>query len=79
MDEETELIPYFFEQAGMKFTYKVLYIVTFYTVMGSKNDTPNIYYIWNGNVIKSYSGTDERKFNDKEFKTLIQKKYSEIK
>ncbi len=79
MDEETELIPDFFEQAGMKFTYKVLDIVTFYTVMGSKNDTPNIYYIWNGNVIKSYSGTDERKFNDKEFKTLIQKKYSEIK
>ena len=79
MDEETDLIPAFFDQAGMKFTYKILDIVSFYTAMGSKNDTPNIYYIWNGNVIKSYSGTEERKFNDKEFKTLIQKKYSEIK
>jgi len=79
MNEEPELIPDFFDQAGMKFTYKILEIVEFYTAMGSKNDTPNIYYIWNGNVIKSYSGTEDRKFNDKEFKSLIQKKYSEIK
>ncbi len=79
MDEEVELIPDFFAQAGGKYTYKVLDIATFYTVMGAKNDTPAVFYIWNGKVIKSYSGTEDRKFNAKEFKTLIQKKYSEIK
>lgn len=79
MDEEVDLIPDFFAQAGGKYTYKVLDIATFYTVMGAKNDTPSVFYIWNGKVIKSYSGTEDRKFDAKEFKALIQKKYSEIK
>jgi len=79
MDEEIELIPEFFEQAGAKYTYKILDPASFYTVMGPKNDTPSVFYIWNGKVIKNYSGTEDRKFNAKEFKSLIQKKYSEIK
>ena len=79
MDEETDLIPDFFAQAQMKFTYKILPIVEFYTVMGAKNDTPNIYYIWNGNIVKMYSGTEAQKFNDKELKGLLAKKWSELK
>lgn len=79
MDEETELIPEFFEQAGAKYTYKILDPASFYTVMGPKNDTPAVFYIWNGKVIKNYSGTDAQKFNAPEFKKIIQKKYSELK
>lgn len=79
MDEETELIPDFFEQAGGKYTYKILDPASFYTVMGPKNDTPAVFYIWNGKVIKNYSGTEAQKFNAKEFKSILQKKYSELK
>lgn len=78
MDEEAELIPAFFEFAGAKYTYTVLDIVTFWKTVGSR-DTPGVFYIWNGNVVKVYDGIDANAFKAKEFKALIQKPWSEVK
>jgi len=78
MDEEAELIPAFFEFAGAKYTYTVLDIATFWKTVGSR-DTPGVFYIWNGNIVKVYDGIDANAFKAKEFKALIQKPWSEVK
>jgi hypothetical protein len=78
MDEEAELIPAFFEFAGAKYTYTVLDIATFWKTVGSR-DTPGVFYIWNGNIVKVYDGIDANAFKAKEFKALIQKPWSELK
>ena len=78
MDEEAELIPAFFEFAGAKYTYTVLDIATFWKTVGSR-DTPGVFYIWNGNIVKVYDGIDANAFKAKEFKALVQKPWSEVK
>jgi uncharacterized membrane protein YphA (DoxX/SURF4 family) len=79
MDEEAELIPDFFTYAGRKYTHQVMDIGKFWNTLGMGKDTPGVFYIWNGNIIKVYDGIDAKKFNAAEFKKLVQKKYSEIK
>lgn len=78
MDEEPELIPAFFEFAGAKYTHTVLDIATFWKTVGNR-DTPGVFYIWNGNIVKVYDGIDANAFKAKEFKALIQKPWSEVK
>lgn len=78
MDEEPELIPAFFEFAGAKYTHTVLDIATFWKTVGNR-DTPGVFYIWNGNIVKVYDGIDANAFKAKEFKALIQKPWSELK
>lgn len=78
MDEEPELIPAFFEFAGAKYTHMVLDIATFWKTVGNR-DTPGVFYIWNGNIVKVYDGIDANAFKAKEFKALIQKPWSEVK
>lgn len=78
MDEEPERIPEFFEFAGSKYTYTVLDIAKFWQTIGNR-DTPGVFYIWNGNVVKVYDGIDANAFKAKELKALVQKPWSEVK
>ncbi len=78
MEEEVELIPDFFAFAGKKYTNKVLDIATFWTVVGNR-DTPAVFYIWNGNIIKEYNGINEKAFSKTAFKKIVQADYSSLK
>jgi thiol-disulfide isomerase/thioredoxin len=78
MEEEVELIPDFFAFAGKKYTNKVLDIATFWTVVGNR-DTPAVFYIWNGNIIKEYNGINDKAFSKTAFKKIVQADYSTIK
>lgn len=79
MDEEAELIPDFFAFAGKKYPFKILDVGSFWTVLGGTKDTPGVFYLWNGNIVKEYDGINERAFKKDEFKKIIQKKWSELK
>ncbi|WP_430402661.1 MauE/DoxX family redox-associated membrane protein [Fluviicola sp.] len=79
MDEETELIPDFFAFAGRKYQFKILDVGSFWTVLGGTKDTPGVFYLWNGNIVKEYDGINERAFKKEEFKKIVQKKWSELK
>lgn len=62
LDEEAEKIPDFFKIANCTLPYKVLDIPTFFKNLGD-DQTPAIRYLWNGNIMKSYNGTGENKFD----------------
>lgn len=81
IEEETELIPGFFAQAGKTYPYIVKDPGAFFTILGAAN-TPMVNYLWNGNKIKVYEGTEEsgtNYFKAKEFKSIVQKKYEDLK
>ncbi len=73
MDEEPEKIPEFIKQAGRNFPYRILDIPTFWTTMGPEGETPGVYYLWNGNVRKTFLGINEKAFNATELKSAIAK------
>lgn len=79
MEEEAELIPDFFAFAGKKYPFKILDVASFWTVLGGTKDTPGVFYLWNGNIVKEYDGINERAFKKDEFKKIVQKKWSELK
>jgi thiol-disulfide isomerase/thioredoxin len=79
MDEEAELIPDFFAFAGKKYPFKILDVASFWTVLGGTKDTPGVFYLWNGNIVKEYDGINERAFKKDEFKKIVQKKWSDLK
>lgn len=79
MDEEPELIPAFFEFAGAKYPYQIADVAAFWTSLGGTKDTPGVFYLWNGNIIKEYDGINEKKFKMSEFKTIVTKPWSELK
>jgi thiol-disulfide isomerase/thioredoxin len=79
MDEEAELIPSFFEYAGAKYPYQIADVASFWQSIGGTKDTPGVFYLWNGNVIKEYDGINEKKFKMSEFKTIVQKEYKDLK
>lgn len=79
MDEESELIPDFFAFAGKKYPFKILDVGSFWTVLGGTKDTPGVFYLWNGNIVKEYDGINEKAFKKDEFKKIVQKKWSELK
>jgi thiol-disulfide isomerase/thioredoxin len=79
MDEEAEKIPDFFKIAGATYPHQILDIATFWKVLGSTKDTPGVYYLWNGNIMKEYDGINERKFVMSDFKKLVSKKYEDWK
>ncbi|MFL2589808.1 MAG: MauE/DoxX family redox-associated membrane protein [Parvicellaceae bacterium] len=72
MEEEVEKIPDFFNYAGNKFSYIVLDISTFYDVLTWERDTPGVFYMWNGNIIKEFNGINEKAFNAEELIKVIQ-------
>jgi thiol-disulfide isomerase/thioredoxin len=75
MDEEAEKIPEFLNIAGKKFPNRVLDAAAFWTLFGDTGETPGVFYLWNGNIMKEYDGINEKKFKMAEFKTIVTKIY----
>ena len=74
MDEAPEEIPTFFKFAGAEYKHMVMDIVAFWTALGNNKDTPGVVYLWNGNTLKFYNGTEGKdKFNKAELKKLVKK------
>jgi len=67
MDEETFLIDEFFTVAKCRFPHQVVDIPQFWNLLGIGKTTPGVFYLWNGNIIKSYEGIDKNKFDAKDF------------
>jgi uncharacterized membrane protein YphA (DoxX/SURF4 family) len=68
MDEETEKIPDFFKAAKCNFPYQIINIPEFWNLMGSDGNTPGIFCMWNGNIIKSFEGNEKNKYDAQVFK-----------
>jgi thiol-disulfide isomerase/thioredoxin len=79
MNEEADLIPDFFKEAGAEYPYKIIEIIPFWKVLGSGKDTPGIKYLWNGNEYKYYWGITDNKFDVLDYQKLINKSYSDLK
>ncbi len=79
MNEEVDLIPAFFDYAGATYPHQIMEIGQFWQVLGGNRDTPGVFYIWNGNIVKAYDGINENAFKKSEFKALVKKPWSEIK
>ena len=74
MAEAAEEIPDFFKFTGASYTYKVLDIIEFWSVLGGNRDVPGVAYLWNGNLVKLYHGPEgEAAFNKEDLKTQLQK------
>lgn len=64
MDEETFKIPEFFKEVKAVFPYYIINdIPAFFKLLGNNATTPGVNYLWNGNIIKSYEGIGDHKFN----------------
>ncbi|MGL2967484.1 MauE/DoxX family redox-associated membrane protein [Flavobacterium sp. XGLA_31] len=79
MNEEADLIPDFFKEAGAEYPYKIIEVIPFWKVLGSGKDTPGVKYLWNGNEYKYYFGINENKFNPVDYQKLINKTFAELK
>ena len=71
MEEEVEKIPDFFDFAGGEYNYRILDIASFYDVLTWERDTPGVFYMWNGNIIKEFDGVSEKSFNAEELVDAI--------
>jgi len=79
MNEEADLIPDFFKEAGATYPYKIIEVIPFWTTLGSGKDTPGVKYLWNGNEIKYYWGITDNKFNGDDLSIYLHKSYDELK
>ncbi len=79
MNEEADLIPDFFKEAGAEYPYKIIDVIPFWKVLGSGKDTPGVKYLWNGNEYKYYFGITDNKFDPEDYQKLINKPFSELK
>ncbi|MDI1316933.1 MauE/DoxX family redox-associated membrane protein [Flavobacterium sp.] len=79
MNEEADLIPAFFKEAGAEYPYKIIEVIPFWKVLGDGKDTPGVKYLWNGNDYKYYFGIGDNKFNPIDYQKLINKTYLELK
>ncbi|MES2747282.1 MAG: MauE/DoxX family redox-associated membrane protein [Bacteroidota bacterium] len=79
MNEEADLIPAFFKEAGATYPYTIIEIIPFWNILGSGKDTPGVKYLWNGNEIKYYWGTTDNKFNGSDLNVYLKKSYAELK
>jgi thiol-disulfide isomerase/thioredoxin len=74
MDEETFKIPEFFQYAQGEFPYTILDIPLFWTMLND-GSTPGVYYMWNGNVMKSWVGIEDKAYNEAELQTEVKKEF----
>ena len=79
MNEEADLSPDFFKEAGAEYPYKIIEVIPFWKVLGSGKDTPGVKYLWNGNEYKYYWGITDDKFDPVDYQKLINKPFSELK
>lgn len=77
MDEETFLIDEFFKVAGCRFPNQVIDIPQFWNLLGTGKTTPGVFYLWNGNILKSFDGIDKNKFNAEELQKALNAPFSE--
>ncbi|MEN9972903.1 MAG: putative thiol:disulfide oxidoreductase TlpB [Bacteroidota bacterium] len=74
MDEAPEEIPNFFKFAGATYPHKVLEIIEFWNAIGNEKNVPGVCYLWNGNIMKFYEGTEgKNQFNKSDLKLQLQK------
>jgi hypothetical protein len=76
MDEEAFLIPEFMKETGFNKPHQVIDIPKFWTVLGSNASTPGLFYLWNGNIIKSFEGIEGNKFDATAMKSALEQPYS---
>lgn len=79
MNEEADLIPDFFKEAGATYPYKIIEIIPFWNMLGSGIDTPGVKYLWNGNEIKYYNGITDNKFNGADLQVYLKKSKEDLK
>ena len=73
MNEELYQIPDFYKETKINFPYHVIDdIPSFFKLLGNNATTPGVSYLWNGNIIKSYEGLDQAKFNPSELVKIIE-------
>lgn len=68
MNEEAEKIPDFYKETGINYPYHIIEIPKFWKLMGDNTNTPGIAYLWNGNILKFYEGSEANKLNAEELK-----------
>ena len=74
MDEAPEEIPNFFKFAGASYSYKVIEIIEFWNAIGNEKNVPGVCYLWNGNIMKFYEGTEgKNQFSKSDLKLQLQK------
>lgn len=61
MEEEVFKIPEFFKIAEFIFPHYIVDVPKFWQTIG-EGSTPGVFYLWNGNIIKSFQGIKEEKF-----------------
>jgi thiol-disulfide isomerase/thioredoxin len=76
MDEESFLIPEFLKETGFNKPYQVIDIPKFWTVLGSNASTPGLFYLWNGNMMKSFEGIEGNKFDAAALRTALEQPYT---
>jgi hypothetical protein len=73
MNEEVFKLPEFFKETQSDFPYKVMDDFTqFFKLLGTGANTPGVFYLWNGNIVKSYEGVGSNAFNAAELLSIIQ-------
>jgi hypothetical protein len=73
MNEETFKIPEFYKETKINYPYHLLEdIPTFFKLLGNNGSTPGMFYLWNGNIIKSYEGIEQNKFNPEDMIKAIE-------
>lgn len=78
MNEEAELIPDFFKEAGATYPYTIIEVIPFWNILGKGKDTPGVKYLWNGNEIKYYWGIKEDKFNGADLNVYLHKSFIDL-
>lgn len=71
MNEETDKIPDFFMEANVRYPYTVIEVPVFWDLFGMNANTPGVFYLWNGNIMRFYEGSDGNKFNSEDFRKAI--------
>ncbi|MGV1012712.1 MAG: MauE/DoxX family redox-associated membrane protein [Flavobacterium sp.] len=79
MNEEADLIPDFFKEAGATYPYTIIEVIPFWNILGKGKDTPGVKYLWNGNEIKYYWGISEDKFNGADLNVYLHKSFADLK
>ena len=73
MNEETFKIPEFYKETKINYPFHLIEdIPTFFKLLGNNGSTPGVFYLWNGNIIKSYEGIEKNKFNPEEMIKIIE-------
>jgi thiol-disulfide isomerase/thioredoxin len=75
MDEEPEKIPSFLSESGLKASYQILDIPKFWMSIGTGASTPGVNYLWNGNIMKSFEGTETNQFSADALKQALTTPY----